>query len=180
MRIMTRRLCVVILFIASEIAPAAPVQKAGNGTGFQLLEKLVLLLDKAGRDSGTPEDWNAAVLGMAKELKSARAAKQVDDIFAVRCSRLLSALRQALLGDPEVLYWPMYRFSMIDFIEERTGRMPDWNRLQSAVHDHGGSSVGLAMIVEAVMSEVVSLHVHLEASGRRQEILQGYIKKIPK
>jgi hypothetical protein len=110
-------------------------------------------------------------------LKSAQAAKLVDDIFAVRYGRLLSVVRQALLRDPEVLYWPMYRFTLAGFIEERTGRMPDWDNLLFVVNDHGGSGVGLAVISDAVMSEVVSLHIHLETMARRPEILQSYMDK---
>ena len=170
----------ITLFIASNIALAAPVEKPGEETGFKLLENLVLLLDEAGRQSGTADDWNATIVGLARELKAARDAKYVDALFAVRYSRLLSAVRQALLGDPETLYWPMYRFSMIDFIELRTGRTPDWNRLMFAVNDHGGSGVGLAIIVEAVMSEIVSLHIHLETAQKRQGILETYLQKTQK
>jgi len=68
--------------------------------------------------------------------------------FRVRYARLLSALRQGLLADPGLLYWPMYRASMMDFIEERTGRPPDWSKLAFVVGDHGGSGVGLAVLVE--------------------------------
>ncbi len=46
----------------------------------------------------------------------------------------------------------------------------------SPANDHGGSGVGLAMLAEAIMSEVVSLHIHLEPLDRRQAILQGYLE----
>jgi len=82
-----------------------------------------------------------------------------------------------LLMDPEVLYWPMYRYTMVDFIEERTGRIPAWKDILFIVNDHGGAGVGLGMIADAVMSEVVSLHLHLENLARRPDILQGYIDK---
>ena len=172
--------CVLGLLVASYPGLIAAAQDRGPEPGFKLLEGMVSVLDKAARDSGTVADWNAAILGLAGELKSARDAKKVDDLFAVRYSRLLSAVRQALLKDPQVLYWPMYRSSMIDFIEERTGRTPDWNRLLFTVNDHGGSGVGLAMIIEAVLSEVVSLHIHLETVGRRQGILESYLQKTRK
>jgi hypothetical protein len=110
------------------------------------------------------------------EVSAAAAAKSVDPIFVVRYARLLSALRQGLLADPGMLYWPMYRASMVDFIEERTGRPPDWSKLVFVVGDHGGSGVGLAMLVEPVMSEVDSLHVHLESLDRREAILESYMK----
>jgi hypothetical protein len=98
----------------------------------------------------------------------------------VRYSRLLSVIRQAILSDPETLYWPMYRFTIVGFIEERTGQMPDWNKLLFTVNDHGGSGVGLAIIVEAVMTEIVSLHIHLETAQKRQGILEGYLQKAQK
>ena len=170
----------ITILIASNFALATPIQSPGDETGFKLLEDLVLLLDRAGQQRGTADDWNAAILDLARDLKSARDAKHVDALFAVRYSRLLSGVRQALLGDPEMLYWPMYRFSMIDFIEERTGRLPDWNKLLFTVNDHGGSGVGLAMIVEAVMSEVVSLHIHLETAQKREGILETYLQKTQK
>jgi hypothetical protein len=122
-------------------------------------------------------DVGPDVIALAKDLKAAREAKQVDDLFAVRYSRLLSAVRQAVLMDPEVLYWPMYRSSMFDFIEERTGRAPDWKELQFMVDDHGGAGVGLGAIADAVMSEVVSLHIHLENLARRDQILKDYTEK---
>jgi hypothetical protein len=74
----------------------------------------------------------------------------------------------------------MYRSSMIAFIEERTGRLPDWDKLRFVVNDHGGSGVGLAMLVEAVMEEVVSLHLHLETLDRRADVLGGYLERSAK
>jgi hypothetical protein len=71
----------------------------------------------------------------------------------------------------------MYRSSMFDFIEERTGRAPDWKELQFMVDDHGGAGVGLGAIADAVMSEVVSLHIHLENLARRDQILKDYTEK---
>jgi len=119
---------------------------------------------------------SADLLVLAKRLQTAAGANAVDPLFAVRYARLLSALRQGLLADPGLLYWPMYRASMMDFIEERTGRPPDWSKLVFVVGDHGGSGVGLAVLVEPVMSEVVSLHIHLETLDRRQAILESYMK----
>jgi hypothetical protein len=101
----------------------------------------------------------------------------VDDLFAARFSRLLSAVRQAATRDPEVLYWPMYRYAMADFIEERTGRAPDWKELLFMVNDHGGVGVGLGAIADAVLSEVVTLHLHLENLSRRDGIQQGYLDR---
>ena len=74
-------------------------------------------------------------------------SEQVDDLFAVRYSRLLSAVRQADLMDPEVLYWPNYRFTMMDFIEERTGRLPEWKEILFIVNDHGGAGWNNSSII---------------------------------
>ena len=98
---------------ASNLAPNGPVQKQGQETGFKLLSDLVLPLDKAGRGSIDDNAVSAAVLDLSKELKAARDAQRVDPLFAVRYSRFLSVVRQAVLRDPELLYWPMYRSSMI-------------------------------------------------------------------
>ena|GEM_PF-713598 len=166
----------IALFAAS--SQAAPGQAAKDQAGFQLLERLVVLLVKAGAPGGGGGgDAGQDIVALAKEMKAAQAAKQVDDIFAVRYSRLLSAVRQAVTMDPEVLYWPMYRFSMFDFIEEKTGQMPDWKRLLFIVNDHGGAGVGLGFIADAVMSEIVSLHIHLETLAQRPEILKAYLDK---
>jgi len=173
-------LWIVGLLVASTPALAAPAQKPGEEIGYKLLSDLVQLLDRAGQGTIETSALDAGVLRLAKELKAARDAKRVEALFAVRYSRLLSAVRQGLLSDPELLYWPMYRFSMIDFIEERTGRMPDWDKLLFVVNDHGGSGVGLAMLVEAVMSEIVSLHIHLETLERRPAILQTYLERVQK
>jgi len=171
---------VLFLFAGWSPAAAAPAQKVETEIGYRLLSDLVLLLDKAGQGTIDTSALNAGVLGLAKDLKTARDAKRVEPLFAVRYSRLLSAVRQGLLTDPELLYWPMYRFSMIDFIEERTGRMPDRDKLLFVVNDHGGSGVGLAMLVEPVMSEIVSLHIHLETLDRRPAILKEYFEKAQK
>jgi hypothetical protein len=133
-------------------------------------------VNQAARGVADVAATNARLLTLAQSVSAASAAKRVDPIFAVRFSRLLSAIRQGLLADPGLLYWPMYRGSMMDFIEERTGRPPDWNKLVFVVGDHGGSGVGLAMLVEPVMSEVVSLHIHLESLHRREAILESYMK----
>ena len=172
----TLRLLIPCVLVVSNLALAGPVQPAGDRTGFKLLGDLVRLLSQAGQAKMETAALNAGLLSLAKELKAAQGAKRVDPLFAVRYSRLLSAVRQGLLTDPEVLYWPMYRFSMIDFLEERTGRMPDWDKLLFVVNDHGGSGVGLGMIVEAIMSEIVSLHIHLETLDRRPAILQSYLE----
>lgn len=156
---------------------AEPVQTAADQTGYQFLDRLVVLIVKAVAPGGGSGDIGQDIILLAKELKSAHEAKRVDDLFAIRYSRLLTAVRQSLLKDPEVLYWPMYRFTMMDFIEERTGRMPGWNELLFIVNDHGGSGVGLAILADAVMSEVVSLHIHLETLAKRPEILKSYMEK---
>ena len=156
---------------------ALSAQEPADPVGFQFLDRLVIVMVKAVAPGGVSSDIDREILLLAKELKSARAAKKVDDLFAVRYARLLSAVRQAVTRDPEVLYWPMYRFTMIDFIEERTGQMPDWDDLLFMVNDHGGSGVGLGALSDAVMSEVVSLHILLENQARRPEILKSYLEK---
>jgi hypothetical protein len=175
-------LCVV--FAAMGIAQARPLSPAGQGPGNEigsgLLRDLVAVMDQAARGAADAAATNTALLALAKRADAAADAKTLDPIFAVRYSRVLSALRQGLLADPAMLYWPMYRASMFDFIEERTGRPPDWNRLLFVVGDHGGSGVGLAMLVEPVMAEVVSLHLHLETFGRRQAVLESYMKTASK
>jgi hypothetical protein len=122
-------------------------------------------------------DAGAEAVALARELKDARDTGQVDELFAVRYGRLLSAVRQAVLMDPEVLSWPLYRYAMADFIEERTGHPPDWEDLLFKVHDHGGAGVGLGTIADAVMSEVVTLHIHLENASRRPRIQEEYLAR---
>jgi hypothetical protein len=176
----TIRLPIMVLFgffVLGLSSRAGLDQAPPDRVGFQFLDRLVILMVKAAAPGGDGGDVGKGIVMLAKELKAAHVAEQVDDLFAVRYSRMLSAVRQAVLMDPEVLYWPMYRYNMADFIEERTGRMPDWNKLLFVVNDHGGSGVGLGMISDAVMSEVVSLHIHLETLARRPEILKGYMEK---
>lgn len=176
--VVARRPAIVVAArsLASSGAGQVPAPKPDGEAGFKLLGDLVLLLDKAGKGAIDTAAVNTGIVGLAKDLKAARDAKRVDQLFAVRYSRLLSAVRQGLLTDPELLYWPMYRSSMIDFIEERTGHMPDRDKLLFVVNDHGGSGVGLAMLVEPVMSEIVSLHIHLETLDRRPAILKEYLE----
>jgi hypothetical protein len=152
--------------------PPAPAQP-----GFDLLDRLVVLVVVSAAPGGGGGDIGRGVLQLAKDLKADHAAKRVDDLFAVRYARLLSAVRQAATMDPEVLYWPMYRYAMADFIEERTGQAPDWKALAFMVNDHGGAGVGLAAIADAVLSEVVALHLHLENLSRRDNLRQGYLDK---
>jgi hypothetical protein len=164
-------------FAFSAFGMAQSGKTPADRPGFQLLDRLVVVLVKSVAPGGDSANLDQNILLLAKELKSAREAKRVDDLFAVRYSRLLSAVRQAAIKDPEVLFWPMYRYNMVNFIEERTGQMPDWKDLLFMVNDHGGSGVGLGAISDAVMSEVVSLHIHLENLDRRPEILKGYLEK---
>jgi len=169
-------LILTLIIVTATFSPAGFGQAPTEQAGFQFLERLVVLIVKAAAPGG-PSDIGQSIITLAKELKSAREAKRVDDLFAVRYSRLLSAVRLAVLMDPEVLYWPMYRYNMVDFIEERTGRVPDWNDLLFIVNDHGGAGVGLGTIADAVMTEVVSLHIHLETLAKRPEILKSYMDK---
>jgi len=157
---------------------AQPVQEPAENIGFQFLERLVILVVRsAAPGGGGSGDIGQDIVALARELKGAHESKRVDDLFAVRYSRLLSAVRQGVTKDPEILYWPMYRYTMVEFIEERTGRIPDWKDLLFVVNDHGGSGVGLAMLAETIMSEVVSLHIHLENLAKRPVILQGYMER---
>jgi hypothetical protein len=165
------------LLLGAALSPAQPAQAPAERTGYQLLDRLVVLLVKSVAPGGGSMDLDQNVVLLAKDLKLAREAKKVDDLFAVRYSRLLSAVRQAAIRDPEVLFWPMYRFQIIDFIEERTGQMPAWGDLLFMVNDHGGSGVGLGIISDAIMSEVVSLHIHLENLAKRPDILKSYLEK---
>jgi hypothetical protein len=171
--LLTSVLLIAMLF-GAERSQAGKDQQAG----FALLDRLVILVVKsAAPGGGGGQDIGPGAVLLAKDLKAAREAKQVDDLFAVRYSRLLSAVRQAATMDPEVLYWPMYRYTMADFIEERTGKAPDWKALAFMVNDHGGAGVGLAAIADAVLSEVVTLHLHLENLSRRDGIQQGYLER---
>ena len=165
------------LWTTAMFCPAGTTEDPADQTGFQLLDRLVGTIVKAVGSGSGSADLDQNILLLAKELKSAREAKRVDDLFAVRYSRLLSAVRQAAIKDPEVLFWPMYRYNMINFIEERTGQMPDWKDLLFMINDHGGSGVGLGAISDAVMSEVVSLHIHLENLAKRPDILKSYLEK---
>ena len=169
-------LLMVVIVVSPALSVLADAEPAAPYPGHALLSDLVAVVDQAARGAADAAATNTALLTLAKKARAAADAKTVDPIFAVRYSRLLSALRQGLLADPGLLYWPMYRASMMDFIEERTGRPPDWNTLLFVVGDHGGSGVGLALLVEPVMSEVVSLHIHLESMDRRQAILESYMK----
>ncbi|NTV80692.1 MAG: hypothetical protein HGA24_04630 [Candidatus Aminicenantes bacterium] len=162
---------------AATVSAGGRAPSAAAQPGFDLLDRLVVLVVKSAEPGGGGGDIGQGTLLMAKDLKAAREAKRVDDLFAVRYSRLLSAVRLAATMDPEVLYWPMYRYAMADFIEERTGQGPDWKALAFMVNDHGGAGVGLAAIADAVLSEVVALHLHLENLSRREEIRQSYLDK---
>jgi hypothetical protein len=156
---------------------AGRAQTMSREAGFQLLDRLVVLVVKAAAPGGGGGDVGQEVVLLAKNFQAIREAGQVDALFAVRYSRMLSAVRQSVLMDPEVLRWPMYRYSMADFIEERTGRAPDWPDLLFKVNDHGGAGVGLGTVADAVMSEIVSLHIHLENLDRRPDILKTYIER---
>jgi len=175
MRLMTP--IAVGIFLATMLCPGEQAPAAADRTGFQFLDRLVILMVRSATPGDGSTDIGQDIVRLAGDLKAAQAAERVDDLFAVRYSRLLSAVRQALLMDPGVLYWPMYRYAMADFIEERTGRTPDWKDLRFKVNDHGGAGVGLGTIADAVMSEVVSLHIHLETLAKRPDILKGYLER---
>jgi hypothetical protein len=160
--------------LASGAEAQAPPDQA---MGFQLLDRLVGLVVRTAAPGGTPVDAGAETVALARELKHARDTRQVDGLFAVRYGRLLGAVRQAVLMDPEILTWPFYRYAMADFIEERTGEPPDWADLLFKVSDHGGAGVGLGTVAGAVMSEVVTLHLHLENASRRAGIQEEYLAR---
>jgi hypothetical protein len=164
------------VMIPAALVSQEPGRMPPDHAGYQLLERLAVLVVTAAAPSGNGE-IGPDLVDLAKDLKVARGAKRVDDLFAVRYGKLLSAVRQGILRDPEVLYWPMYRHTMMDFIEERTGRMPDWKEILFHVENHGGSGVGLAILADAMMSEIVSLHVHLENRERRSALIQLYMER---
>jgi len=170
----------LVVAAALTVATASAVGQAPSAAaqpGFDLLDRLVVLVVRSAAPGSGGGDVGQGIVLLAKDLKAAREAKKVDDLFAVRYSRLLSAVRQAATMDPEILYWPMYRYAMADFIEERTGQAPDWKALAFMINDHGGAGVGLAAIADAVLSEVVTLHLHLENLSRREGLRQSYLDK---
>jgi hypothetical protein len=109
----TRPIAVLLVLLAVAVAAATPVrtQTSPRPPGFALLSDLVALMNQAARGAAQPAAASADLLGLAKRLQTAAAEKAVDPIFAVRYTRLLSALRQGLLADPGMLYWPMYRWT---------------------------------------------------------------------
>jgi hypothetical protein len=166
------------LILACMLSPRAAAQpRPDPQVGFDLLDRLVSLVVRSAAPGGVTVDTGQETVLLARDLRAAHEVGRVDDLFAVRYGRLLSAVRQAVLMDPEMLYWPMYRYTMVDFIEERTGRIPEWEGLLFIVNDHGGAGVGLGTIADAVISEVVTLHLHLENLSRRAEIKQGYLER---
>jgi hypothetical protein len=179
---MKKRVKLMGLVAAAALA-VAPLSAAGQAPaasaqpGFDFLDRLVVLVVTSAAPGGGSGDVGQGVLKLARDLKTAKDDKKVDDLFAVRYSRLLSAVRQAATMDPGVLYWPMYRYAMADFIEERTGQAPDWKALAFMVNDHGGAGVGLAAIADAILSDVVALHLHLENLSRRDGLRQSYLDK---
>lgn len=178
MRVRSLTVALIGMVLAAAAALPAAGQEPADPVGFQFLERLVVLVVKSAVPGGSGSgDVGGEVVALARDLKAARDAKRVDDLFAVRFSRLLSSVRQGVISDPELLFWPMYRYNMIDFIEERTGRIPAWKDTLFIVNDHGGSGVGLGMLADAIMSEVVSLHIYLETLPKRQDILKSYLDK---
>lgn len=177
----TKRILLSMFSVALLVAALSGAEQSSTvkeqAPGFALLDRLVALIVTSAAPGGGGGDLGQGVVLLAKDLKAAREAKQVDVLFAVRYSRLLSAVRQAATMDPEALYWPMYRYAMAEFIEERMGRAPDWKDLLFKVNDHGGAGVGLGTIADAVLSEVVTLHLHLENLSRRDGIQQGYLER---
>ena len=88
------------LFAAAAMSAAQPAQAEASKAGYELLDRLVTLLVKAAAPGSGSGDIGQEIVLLAKEAKAAQGAKRVDDLFTVRFSRLLSAVRQALLMDP--------------------------------------------------------------------------------
>lgn len=167
-------LILIPVMAAGSRAGQAPT--AADAAGTKLLERLVVVLVKAVSPGG-PGDVERQVIQMAADLKTMREAGKADDVFAARFSRLLTVVRQAVNPDPQTLEWPMMRFLMMDFIEQATGRMPEWKDVLANIEHHGGPGIGLAMLADAVLSEVVSLHIHLRTLSERPLILKSYMEK---
>lgn len=169
-------LLVLALGAGSAAGLAAQAPAASDTSGYRLLERLVSILVKAASPgaTGSPQD---EIISLAREIKGARDAQKVDEIFAARFSRLLSVARFAVNPSPQPSDWQMIRFLMMDFIEQTTGRMPEWKDVLANTEHHGGPGIGLAMLAEAVLSEVVSLHIHLKTLPERSSILKSYMEK---
>lgn len=166
----------VLILAPAAVGLASQAPAAANAAGTKLLERLVVVLVKAVSPGG-PGDVEREVIQMAGDLKAMAEAGTVDDVFAARFSRILSTVRHAVNPDPQPLEWPMMRFLMMDFIEEHTGRMPEWKDVLANIEHHGGPGIGLAMLADAILSEVVSLHIHLKTLSERPSILKSYMEK---
>lgn len=166
-----------LLLVATAVPAEGQAPAAAAHPGFDLLDRLVVLLVGAAAPGGGGKDIGPGVILLARDFGSAKDAGKIDGLFAVRYSRLLSVVRQAATMDPAGLYWPLYRYALAEFIEGRTGRAPDWKDLEFMVNDHGGAGVGLGAVADAVLSEVVELHLHLENLSRLDGIRQSYLDK---
>jgi hypothetical protein len=169
-------LLILALGAGSAAGLAGQASTAADPSGFRLLERLVSILVKAA-SPGAPGNPQDEIISLAHETKGARDAQKVDDVFAARFSRLLSVARIAVNPAPQPSDWPMIRFLMMDFIEQTTGRMPEWKDVLANIEHHGGPGIGLALLADAILSEVVSLHIHLRTLPERPSILKSYMDK---
>jgi len=94
-----------------------------------------------------PAATHTALLTLAKKARAAADAKTVDPIFAVRYSRLLSASGRAARGPGPALLADVPRVD--DGLHRGAHRAPaGLEHAALRVGDHGGSGVGLALLVE--------------------------------
>ncbi len=162
--------------MAATFGAVVPAASLTRSRGHSVPEPSVVLMVKSAAPGGAGDIGQEVVL-LAKELKAAHEDNRVDDLFAVRYSRLLSAVgrpfsrpRGPLLADVPLQHG---RISSM----ERTGRIPDWEEIQFIVNDDGGAGVGLGMIADAVMSEVVSLIFTWRLWPKGRKILRGYLER---
>jgi hypothetical protein len=164
-------------FILGAVLPAAlsfSAAAAEAKAGFALLESLTKEIVTAAKDEISAAQVKDRLNGLITEAKKARSSELIDPYFFKKYAALLAFIKLGLTADePEGILWPLMERVAGDYIRSVTGSEPPGS-LKANYAQHG--AVGLASISSAVISEVTTLHLHLETKERRPEVMKFYLQ----
>jgi hypothetical protein len=148
-----------LLFTGFGISGTVPDQKVK--AGYALLEMYIRSFQEmAAQGAGGAEVLEGHLAKMAKTLKQARDAGDIDLVFQARFARLLAMTKLFVRPDPENILQPVIERELSLFLSHVTGE---------DVIQGGGPAV-LGQVANALAEEIINLQIYLDTKGAREAL----------
>jgi len=132
--------------------------------GYVLLDMIITTFrDMAMTGSGGFDAVDKALQRLMAESTKAFQEKKIDAVFYKRYARVLSIMKLSIIPDPQSILRLVIKRELAEFVAEKTGE--EWD----------GKSIG--QIAAAMAEEIINLHIYLDTTKKRAELMKEFEKK---